>query len=95
MTLDVLNRGAARLDALAAEHGDPRLRRAAGILRGGLGGRPAVDDSEPLALAQSLLAAGLARSRHAAARRAARLYASGAAEATRMVRRLEKKMARK
>lgn len=65
---------AAEAARLAAETGDSRFAAAAGMLRGRRAGRPPADDGDPLALAASLLAAGLARSRHDAAKRAAALY---------------------
>jgi hypothetical protein len=88
----------ARLATLAdksgAATGDERFRRAAGILRGKRAGRRAVDDSEALAFAESLLDAGLVRSKNDACIRAAVLYSptSLAIDATRA--RLMKKFGR-
>jgi hypothetical protein len=61
---------------LAALTGDPRFRRAAGVLRGKRMGRRAVNDAEALQLVRAFLTAGAARSRSAAICRAAALIAA-------------------
>jgi hypothetical protein len=86
---------AAELDRLADESGDARYRRAAGVLRGKPGGRPPCDDGAALGLAESLEAAGIARSRRDACMRAARLHATTRAEVAPMAERLRKKLGRK
>jgi hypothetical protein len=68
-------RVAAVLDGLTDLTGDRRFRRAAGILRGKRIGRRAVDDTQALVLARSLLDAKLVPSRTAAVKRAALLTA--------------------
>ncbi len=85
---------AALADELAKATGDERFRRAAGVLRGKQAGRRAVDDTEALAFAESLLDAGLVRSKNDACIRAAVLYSptSLAIDATRA--RLMKKFGR-
>ncbi len=85
---------AALADELAKATGDERFRRAAGVLRGKRAGRRAVDDSEALAFAESLLDAGLVRSKNAACTRSAIMYSptSLAIDATRA--RLMKKFRR-
>ena len=60
---------------LAKTTGDARFSRAAGILAGKHIGRRAIDDGPALGMAQSLVDAGLVRSRNAACIRAARFYA--------------------
>ncbi len=72
-------------DRLGEATGDERFPRAAGVLRGKQAGRRAVDDSEALAFAESLLDAGLVRSKNAACTRSAIMYSptSLAIDATR------------
>jgi hypothetical protein len=74
----------ARIAALAAElaktTGDMRFSLAAGVLRGKRGGRPPADDTAALAFAESLIVAGLARSRNAACKRAASMYSHAGSE---------------
>jgi hypothetical protein len=65
---------ATQADALAEKTGDARFAHAAGILRGQRAGRPAADDTAALAFAESLIDAGLARSRNAACKRSATMY---------------------
>ena len=88
------DRIAALADRAGAATGDERFRRAAGVLRGKRAGRRAVDDTEALAFAESLLDAGLVRSKNAACTRSAIMYAptSIAIDATRA--RLMKKFGR-
>jgi hypothetical protein len=73
------------LRALAEESGDIRYRRAAGMLSGARGCRPARDDDAALQRVAALLADGAARSIDQAARFVARTLAgetsTGAAEA--------------
>ncbi len=64
---------AKRADKFGAATGDERFRRAAGVLRGKPSGRRAVDDTEALACAKSLFAAGC--SKNSACVQAANLYA--------------------
>ena len=87
-------RVAALADELAKATGDTRFAHAAGVLRGKRAGRPATDDTAALEYAESLLAAGLVRSKNAACTRAAVLYSptSLAIDATRA--RLMKKFGR-
>ena len=61
------------MDKFGADNGDERFRRAAGVLRGKPAGRRAVDDTEALACAKSLFAAGC--SKNSACVQAANLYA--------------------
>ena len=68
-------RHAAHLEKVGAATGDERYRRAAGVLRGKPAGRRAVDDTEALAFAESLLDAGLVRSKNKACIEAAKIYA--------------------
>ena len=85
---------AALADRAGAATGDERFPRAAGVLRGRPAGRPAADDSEALEFAESLLDAGLVRSKNAACTRSAIMYSptSLAIDATRA--RLMKKFRR-
>jgi len=69
------DRLAALADRAGEATGDERFPRAAGVLRGKPAGRPAADDSEALAFAESLFDAGLVRSKNAACTRAAIMYA--------------------
>jgi hypothetical protein len=65
---------ATQADELAAKTGDTRFAHAAGILRGQLAGRPPADDGAALAFAESLIEAGLAKSKNQACKRAATMY---------------------
>ena len=89
----------ARIAALAAElaevTGDMRFRLAAGVLRGKRGGRPPIDDLAALAFAESLIDAGLTRSRNAACRRAASMYSAGRDKIDITRARLARKLRRK
>ena len=68
-------RHAAQLEKVGADTGDERYRRAAAMLRGKPAGRPAVNDTVALAYAESLLDAGLVRSKNKACIEAAKIYA--------------------
>ena len=93
--LEALRRSSAEmLDVLAAETNDSRFRIAAGILRGAKGGRKPVDDAGALAYAEAQLEAGLVKSRHAACRRAAWLFADSDEDEASVVRRLMRKIFR-
>lgn len=75
------------LEVLGAASGDVRCRRAAGHLRGSVGGRPTVDDSKAVATMVLMLECGDAKS----VRRAAELAAPSGDFSEATVARLEKK----
>lgn len=81
---------AANLDLLTAKTGDGRFRHAAAILRGRVGGRPAINDAAALAEVERLVAGGksLAVALGVVARRLAESNPEPVA------RRLRKKLAR-
>jgi len=77
---------------LAAETGDGRFRRAAGVLRGARGGAPARNDDALLAEARELYRAGSVRSWHAALRQVAATQPDGSLRS--IVERLRRKARR-
>ena len=82
-------------EELAAQTGDDRFARAAGVLKGKPAGRPAADDNAALAFAESLFDAGLAKSKNQACKRAASMY-STTGDKTDVIRaRLVRKLRRK
>lgn len=61
------------LNHLATTLGDGRFRAAAAMLRGAKPGRPAIDDTKALELAESLIKTGVSPSVHKACTRAAKM----------------------
>jgi len=73
---------------------DGRWRSAAGMLRGGRAGRPAVDDAAAIAFARQLLSTGMAKSLNRACAISAQMHAPTSAKVEAMRDRLRRKLRR-